>query len=173
LIRPPLLALPVLLAIAAPVSAQDAEGWGTGAHMGTAYAGLTNAEGAHLGVYCAENVAPQGAQAIRTGAYVLFSLPRKLALEAKPVPVTFTVDGKATAVPMAVTAEEVATSFDWGPVQGVHHRPDESAGRVPAPRQDADRQPGGTGSDRALHPRRLRRRAGEYPGLRQALRDRL
>jgi hypothetical protein len=115
LIRAPLLALPVLLAIAAPVSAQDAEGWGTGAHMGTAYAGLTNAEGAHLGVYCAENVAPQGAQAIRTGAYVLFSLPRKLALEAKPVPVTFTVDGKATAVPMTVQAEEVATSFDWAP----------------------------------------------------------
>ncbi|MGF6227279.1 hypothetical protein QFZ27_001234 [Inquilinus ginsengisoli] len=115
MIRAPLLALPVLLAIAAPVSAQDAEGWGTGAHMGTAYAGLTNAEGAHLGVYCAENVAPQGAQAIRTGAYVLFSLPRKLALEAKPVPVTFTVDGKATAVPMTVQAEEVATSFDWAP----------------------------------------------------------
>jgi hypothetical protein len=116
LLRPAFLAaLPVLLAIAAPVSAQDTEGWGTGAHMGTAYAGLTNADGAHLGVYCAENVAPQGTQAIRTGAYVLFSLPRKLALEAKPVPVTFTVDGKATAVPMAVQAEEVATSFDWGP----------------------------------------------------------
>ena len=129
LIRSPLLALPVLLAIAAPVSAQDAEGWGTGAHMGTAYAGLTNADGAHLGVYCAENVAPQGAQAIRTGAYVLFSLPRKLALEAKSVPVTFTVDGKATAVPMAVTAEEVATSFDWGPSKALHHRPDEGAGR--------------------------------------------
>ncbi|MGO1081054.1 hypothetical protein [Inquilinus sp. CA228] len=115
--RPVLLALPILLAIAVPASAQEAEGWGTGTHMGTAYAGLTNADGAHLGVYCAENIAPQGAQAIRTGAYVLFSLPRKLTLEAKSVPVTFTVDGKATAVPMAVTAEEVATSFDWAPTK--------------------------------------------------------
>jgi hypothetical protein len=114
LTRAALLAL-LLFAVAVPASAQEAEGWGTGYHMGTAYAGLTNADGAHLGVYCAENVAPQGAQAIRIGAYVLFSLPRKLALEAKPVLVTFTVDGKATAVPMAVTAEEVATSFDWGP----------------------------------------------------------
>lgn len=113
-LRPALLAL-LLLAVAVPASAQEAEGWGTGYHMGTAYAGLTNADGAHLGVYCADNIAPQGAQAIRTGAYVLFSLPRKLALDAKPVPVTFTVDGKATAVPMAVTVEEVATSFDWGP----------------------------------------------------------
>lgn len=115
MIRAPLLALPVLLAIAAPVSAQEAEGWGTGYHMGTAYAGLTNADGAHLGVYCADNIAPQGSQAVRTGAYVLFSLPRKLPLEAKAVPVTFTVDGKATAVSMAVTVEEVATSFEWGP----------------------------------------------------------
>jgi len=115
LLRPALLALPVLAILAVPAGAQEAEGWGTGYHMGTAYAGLTNADGAHLGVYCAEDIAPQGAQAIRTGAYVVFSLPRKLALEAKSVPVTFTVDGKATAVPMAVQAEEVATSFDWGP----------------------------------------------------------
>ncbi|MFE0757545.1 hypothetical protein ACFW16_26530 [Inquilinus sp. NPDC058860] len=115
MIRAALLVLPALLSIAVPASAQEAEGWGTGVHMGTAYAGLTNADGAHLGVYCADDIAPQGSQAGRTGAYVLFSLPRKLALEAKSVPVTFTVDGKATAVPMAVTLEEVATSFDWGP----------------------------------------------------------
>jgi len=113
-LRPCLSAL-LLLAVAVPASAQEAEGWGTGYHMGTAYAGLTNADGAHLGVYCAEDIAPQGAQAIRTGAYVVFSLPRKLTLEAKSVPVTFAVDGKAMAVPMAVQAEEVATSFDWGP----------------------------------------------------------
>lgn len=113
--RAVLFALPALLAIAVPASAQEAEGWGTGVHMGTAYAGLTNADGAHLGVYCADDIAPQGSQASRTGAYVLFSLPRKLALEAKSVQVTFTVDGKATAVPMVVTVEEVATSFDWGP----------------------------------------------------------
>lgn len=117
MIRAPLFAL-LLLAVAVPASAQEAEGWGTGDHMGTAYAGLTNAGGAHLGVYCADNIAPQGSQAIRTGAYVLFSLPRKLTLEAKSVPVTFTVDGKATAVPMAVEAEEVATSFGWGPSKG-------------------------------------------------------
>ena len=116
LLRSALLAL-LLSAMAVPASAQEAEGWGTGAHMGTAYAGLTNADGAHLGVYCADNIAPQGAQAIRTGAYVAFSLPRKLALEPKSVPVTFTVDGKATAVPMAVQAEEVATSFDWAPTK--------------------------------------------------------
>lgn len=115
MLRPALLALPVLATLVLPAGAQETEGWGTGAHMGTAYAGLTNGDGAHLGVYCAENIAPQGAQAIRTGAYVVFSLPRKLALEAKSVPVTFTVDGKATAVPMAITVEEVATSFDWGP----------------------------------------------------------
>lgn len=115
MLRLALFALPVLAILAVPAGAQEAEGWGTGYHMGTAYAGLTNADGAHLGVYCADNIAPQGAQAIRTGAYVLFSLPRKLALEAKAVPVTFSVDGKATAVPMAVEAEEVATSFDWAP----------------------------------------------------------
>ena len=115
LLRPALLALPVLATLAVPAGAQEAEGWGTGTHMGTAYAGLTNADGAHLGVYCAESIAPQGAQAIRTGGYVVFSLPRKLTLEAKSVPVTFTVDGKATAVPMTVTVEEVATSLDWGP----------------------------------------------------------
>ncbi|MGL4963522.1 MAG: hypothetical protein ACRC67_19975 [Inquilinus sp.] len=115
MLRSAVLALPVLATLTIPAGAQEAEGWGTGYHMGTTYAGLTNADGAHLGVYCADNIAPQGAQAIRTGAYVLFSLPRKLTLEAKSVPVTFTVDGKATAVPMAVTVEEVATSLDWGP----------------------------------------------------------
>ena len=114
-LRSAVLALPVLATLAIPAGAQEAEGWGTGYHMGTTYAGLTNADGSHLGVYCADNIAPQGAQAIRTGAYVVFSLPRKLALEGKAATITFTVDGKAIAVPMAVQAEEVATSFDWGP----------------------------------------------------------
>jgi hypothetical protein len=116
-LRPAVLALLFLLAVAAPASAQEAEGWGTGYHLGTAYAGLTNAGGAHLGVYCSD-VSTSDNSAIRTGPYVLFSLPRKLALEGKAVPVTFTVDGKATAVPMAVEAEEVATSFGWGPSKG-------------------------------------------------------
>lgn len=114
MIRSSLLALPVLLAIAAPALAQEAEGWGTGYHMGTVYAGLTNADGAHLGVYCSD-VSRQENSAVRTGPYVLFSLPRKLTLEGKAVPVTFTVDGKATPVPMGIEVEEASTAFDWGP----------------------------------------------------------
>ncbi len=114
MIRAPLVALPVLLAVAAPAPAQEAEGWGTGYHLGTAYAGLTNAGGAHLGVYCSDVSTPDNS-AIRTGPYVLFSVPRKLALEGKAVPVTFAIDDKATAVPMGVDVEEASTAFDWGP----------------------------------------------------------
>jgi len=113
-IRSSLLALPVLLVAAAPVSAQEAEGWGTGYHLGTVYAGLTNADGAHLGVYCSD-VSRQENSAVRTGPYVLFSLPRKLTPDGKAATVTFTVDGKATPVPMGVEVEEASTAFDWGP----------------------------------------------------------
>ncbi|MGK9165689.1 hypothetical protein KXR53_05300 [Inquilinus limosus] len=113
-IRPALLALPLLLAAAAPAGAQEAEGWGTGTHMGTDYAGLTNPDGAHLGVYCAENIGPQGS-APRIGPYVLFSVPRKLNLPALTATVTFTVDGKATPVPMTVEIGEATTGFEWRP----------------------------------------------------------
>jgi hypothetical protein len=112
-LRSAVLALP-LLAVAAPALAQEAEGWGTGYHLGTAYAGLTNAGGAHLGVYCSDVSAPDNS-VIRTGRKMLFSLPRKLALEGKAVPVTFTIDDKAMAVPMGVDVEEASTAFDWAP----------------------------------------------------------
>lgn len=115
MIRAALLALP-LFAVVGPVSAQEAEGWGTGYHLGTTYAGLTNPDGAHLGVYCSDVSTPDNS-AIRTGPYVLFSLPRKLALEGKAVPVTFTIDDKAIAVPMGVDVEEASTAFDWGPTK--------------------------------------------------------
>lgn len=115
MIRAALLALP-LFAVVVPVSAQEAEGWGTGYHLGTTYAGLTNPDRAHLGVYCSDVSTPDNS-AIRTGPYVLFSLPRKLALEGKAVPVTFTIDDKAIAVPMGVDVEEASTAFDWGPTK--------------------------------------------------------
>ena len=112
--RPALLALTLLLAAAAPAGAQEAEGWGTDDHMGTHYAGLTNPDGAHLGVYCSE-LSAQDNPSVRTGPYVLFSVPRRLELKAPAATVTFTVDGKATAVPMTATVEEASTGFDWGP----------------------------------------------------------
>lgn len=109
------LALPVLLA-AMPALAQEAEGWGTGYHLGTAYAGLTNPDGAHLGVYCSD-LSQADNSAIRTGPYVLFSVPRKLTLAAPKATINFTVNGKATPVPMTADVEEASTSFDWGPAK--------------------------------------------------------
>jgi hypothetical protein len=113
LVRAAVLALPVLLA-AASAPAQEAEGWGTNYHLGTFYAGLTNAEGAHLGVYCAEKVGVAGSKA-PSGPYVLFSVPRKLALPEPTATVTFLVNDKPMPVPMKATVEEASTSFGWRP----------------------------------------------------------
>ncbi|WP_395681060.1 hypothetical protein [Inquilinus sp.] len=112
--RPTLLALPALLALATPAPAQEAEGWGTNYHLGTFYAGLTNAGGAHLGIYCAEMVGVAGS-AGPTGPYVLFSVPRKLAVTGPKATVSFLVGDKPMPVPMTATVEEASTSFDWRP----------------------------------------------------------
>src|SRR5689334_2681964 len=108
-----LLALPLVFAAVAPAGAQE-DGWGTDYRMGTYYAGLTNADGAHLGVYCSD-LSAQDNPTIRTGPYVLFSVPRRLDPRGLAATVTFDIDGKATAVPMTATVEEASTEFDWGP----------------------------------------------------------
>jgi hypothetical protein len=114
LVRAAVLALPVLLAATAAAGAQEAEGWGTNYHLGTFYAGLTNAGGAHHGVDCAEMVGVAGSAA-PTGPYVLFSVPRKLAVAGPKATITFLVGDKPMPVPMTATVEEASTSFDWRP----------------------------------------------------------
>ena len=109
-----LFALPFVLVAATAAGAQEEDGWGTDYHMGTFYAGLTNPDGAHLGVYCSD-LSAQDNPTIRTGPYVLFSVPRRLDPGATAATVTFGIDGKATAVPMTATVEEASTEFDWGP----------------------------------------------------------
>lgn len=107
------LALPLILIMPAAGSAQDTEGWGTGYHLGTAYAGLTNAGGAHLGVYCA--AAAEDNPGVRGGPYVQFSLPRRLDPAPAAGTVTFAVDDRSFPVPMIIDVGEASTTFDWAP----------------------------------------------------------
>lgn len=103
------------LALQGSVALAQSEGWGTGYQMGTAYAGVSGADGTRLTFYCGDAAAARANPAIAAGPYMMAVLPKTQLKDALPSAIEIVADGKATRVPVKAQAGMEEVELTWTP----------------------------------------------------------
>lgn len=86
--------------------------------MGTAYAGVSGANGARLTFYCGEAAAARANPAIQGGPYLMAALPNDLFNGVAPTTIEVVADGKAMSIPVAAKPDGEQIEFTWKPERG-------------------------------------------------------